>query len=72
MRHGKCDRQLIRHFDAHRVIALLCRYPRHKWRFRVWQYIYIRQHVRQCYECDMKLDALDKRNPRIGCPKDSN
>lgn len=71
-RHNGRNRKPIRHFDAHRVIALVCRYPKHKWRFRVWQFMYIQQHVRQCYECNMRLDELDRRNPRIGPPQEAN
>lgn len=66
------ERKPIREFDAHRLIGLICRYPKHKWHLRVWEFMWIKRHTDQCYECQKKIDELLVKHPRIGMPPDVN
>lgn len=59
-------------FDAHRLVGLICRYPRHKWHFKVWQMMWIKLHVKDCYECNMRIDELQKKSPKIGPTQENN
>lgn len=64
-----------RPLDAHRVIGLICRYPKHKWHFKVGQFLALKAHAKSCYECNDRLDALIKRypqKPQIGPPQEMN
>lgn len=65
-------RKPIREFDAHRLIGLICRYPKHKWHFKVWQFMWIKMHVQKCYECSMRIEELLKKHPHIGQPPEIN
>ena len=61
-------------FDAHRVVGLIIRYPKHKWKFRVWQFMWIKMHIQECYECRMRMDEMLAKYPQkqIGLPPEVN
>lgn len=50
--------------QTHRIIGLICRYPFHRWRFKVWQFLLLKHHAADCYECNMRLDDLTRRYPQ--------
>lgn len=59
-------------FDAHRLVGLIVRYPKHKWNFKVWQMMWIKMHVDQCYECNQRIDELLKKHPQVGPNQEVN
>ena len=59
-------------FDAHRVIGLIHRNPKKKWKFTVRQFMLLRMHVAMCYECHEKVEKTVRENPRIGPPPEAN
>jgi hypothetical protein len=63
--HEAGDSQYVRfNKQTHRIVELICRYPRHKWRLKVWQFVLLRHHVANCYECNMRMDDLTRRYPQ--------
>lgn len=61
-----------RKLNAHRIIGLICRYPKHKWRLKVRQFLELQAHSRQCYECNDRITELLIKNPKIGPPEERN
>lgn len=60
-------------FDAHRLVGLIVRYPKHKWHFKVWQFMWIKMHVEQCTVCQDNMDNLIKSQPpQIGRSPEPN
>lgn len=53
-------------FDAHRLVGLIVRYPKHRWRLKVWQFMWIKMHTDQCDKCAVKIDELLAKHPQIG------
>jgi len=59
-------------FDAHRLMGLIVRYPKHKWKFKVWQMMWLKMHTDSCDECQTKMDKLLNDKPQIGFNPEKN
>lgn len=62
----------MKQFDAHRLIGLIARYPRHKFRFKVWQFMWIKMHVKNCFICQERIESVVKKHPSIGPVQELN